>query len=85
MTRPRVSAPRPKPHEVILDFLRDNGSTGVTAATVATLTGGPTDVAHKRLEALVRRGLVVRLNDNGLITYRASTQHEPQGAEEDAR
>lgn len=72
------------PHERILSFLRDNGSTWTSAATVAVLTGESTSQARHRLEALVRRGTVVRRNTNGWVSYRAATQHEPQGVDHDA-
>lgn len=68
------------PHERILSFLRDNGSSGATAATVGVLTGCPTTQARHRLEALVRRGRVVRINVHGTVMYRAAaTEQSPQG------
>ncbi|MEU8866906.1 hypothetical protein [Streptomyces umbrinus] len=66
-----------KPHERILSFLRDNGETGATAATVGVLTGCTTSQAHHRLEALVRRGEAIR--DGDRYTAVAPTSQGSQG------
>ncbi|MGW2565795.1 hypothetical protein [Streptomyces sp. NPDC001537] len=70
MTHPTRAA-KAAAHARILDFLRANGTTGVTAATVAVLTGSTTSQARIRLDALVARRQAERIQDNGTVTYRA--------------
>lgn len=80
------TAPPPlRPHERILGFLEANGEAAVTAATVGALTGCSTGQARHRLEALVRRGKVVRISDNGEHRYRAAPTGEDTGGVDHVR
>ncbi|TGB03198.1 hypothetical protein [Streptomyces sp. MZ04] len=52
-----------KPSERVLSFLRDNGTTGTTAATVGVLLGMRTDRARLLLDGMVRRKQARRTAD----------------------
>ncbi len=58
-----ATASGPKAHDRILGFVIDNGSSGATADMIAVLTKSSTSQSRTRLEALVRRKLLVRNGD----------------------
>ncbi|WP_405581460.1 helix-turn-helix domain-containing protein [Streptomyces sp. NBC_01092] len=80
----RYRWPRPgaelSPAARALTLLQGNGDTGMTPASVGVVLGLPAAQARRLLETLVRRGKVVRIDDN----YRAApapTDETPGGVD----
>ncbi|MER7799106.1 hypothetical protein ABTX71_02120 [Streptomyces parvulus] len=65
-------------HQRVLAFLRDNGSSGASAATVGVLTGGGAIRAGRVLDGLVRRKQAVCWDG---LYYAVPTEPEAGGVD----